>query len=273
MTYHILTIDSLALDKMKKATFRVHSIFQNVLNVAHKNELIIFANETVTKRPNLVAVDQITDFQRLDIKIGTIVRVHQNEIEIGNHQFLYKNAYHWKFQELVYIPLTIPKVMKFKEEIIDFLQTQSKLNYYNFKDNIEKQSMVDVYKFTQINRFKDAPNMIHAERLIGLGEGLTPHGDDVLAGYIFAKNLYREDKEFNQHVLKQTRLKSNIISYSMIDQIVHHQYSDDFKQLAYAIQNGSNEEQAIQTLADFGATSGLAILSGVAFGLEEVGME
>lgn len=113
-----------------------------------------------------------------------------------------------------------------------------------------------------------------ARRLIGLGLGLTPSGDDFLLGFVAARTACGETDEVRSlriqlayHIMKAT----NLISASYLRHGLHGRFSSHLKRLLDVLHSPNCTQaavrSAIETVIRIGSTSGRDALMGVLTGL------
>ncbi len=108
--------------------------------------------------------------------------------------------------------------------------------------------------------------------LLGLGPGLTPAGDDFLAGMLAAFHVTAPShpllETFHKEVLARARNATNIISFTMLKYAGMGQGPPGALAAAAAVAAGdpANLDNAVAEVLAAGATSGGDILTGIAFG-------
>ncbi|WP_079345551.1 oxamate carbamoyltransferase subunit AllH family protein [Vagococcus martis] len=113
-------------------------------------------------------------------------------------------------------------------------------------------------------------------RIIGLGIGLTPSGDDYLTGLILLLRLAKETdstlKRQLELVLKEEDLPTNIISEQ---QLYFASFGRSKQQLIRLINNIGDDEQSInqfkndvRLVQQIGSTSGFDLLLGISDGIK-----
>ncbi len=129
----------------------------------------------------------------------------------------------------------------------------------------------------------EMPRILGDERLeetltsqIGVGEGLTPYGDDFVIGCLLTCNRYRVNhgvqydlEHLNQQIVtaayqQTTRLSANLIELASLGE------SDErlMNALDYTMGSQDNLDDVAVDLSSWGHSSGLAGLAGIAFGIE-----
>ena len=91
------------------------------------------------------------------------------------------------------------------------------------------------------------------ERLVGLGPGMTPLGDDVLAGYLAGRSLYCGETQTLPDPCRTTALSATLLRLAA---------AGELPEPAHALLEGGDPEP----LLAFGATSGKGLIVGLALG-------
>jgi len=113
-----------------------------------------------------------------------------------------------------------------------------------------------------------------AEKMIGLGPGVTPSGDDILIGFL--AGLWSTAEEDSMHLsfihsfadaLRQLAKQTNEISRTYLYYAAQGQFSSSLSTLAEAIAMGRQVEQATQNAIRVGHSSGMDSVTGLLIGL------
>lgn len=132
----------------------------------------------------------------------------------------------------------------------------------------ESDSLVVAYRAGRIVEAVD-----HASRLIGLGPGLTPSGDDLLLGFLAALHTRRplpaEAAAFGAAVVRIARLSTNDISLAGLVTAADGAAGEVVSNLLCAICNAAIPaiETAVRDVLTIGASSGTDMALGVISGL------
>jgi hypothetical protein len=117
-----------------------------------------------------------------------------------------------------------------------------------------------------------------ASRLIGLGEGLTPSGDDFVGGMFFSfetlAKVFEQSSEFNRHDLESflayAKRSTNIISYTILADHVRGHGSEFLHQFLNALLCGESQDRLQDLLSravSLGNSTGWDILAGALTGM------
>lgn len=115
----------------------------------------------------------------------------------------------------------------------------------------------------------------HGSRLIGLGPGLTPAGDDYVLGLATVCAMpggsarARESRDLLAQVIADNAQRTNVISHAAMSQAVGGRVRDSIVRFAHAITGGSRSAMELRArrLIAIGATSGTDIMLGMLAGL------
>jgi hypothetical protein len=125
----------------------------------------------------------------------------------------------------------------------------------------------------------DFPRILRiAEDLVGLGEGLTPSGDDFIGGLLFSsfalQQIYTQHQGFTlsdvELFLDNSRNRTNLISYTMLKDLAAGQASDTLHRFINAILTDNHLESTYYfglELVRIGHSTGWDMLTGVWTGL------
>lgn len=271
----------------------VHSIFNTVINVlsSDRNNLLTLALDEVVSSPWMMKTEDNYLFELMKSKIapGDSVTLSENfTIEIKQIEWNYKNA--------VY---SVTKINKknpsekifnngFSNKIYQFIKEQGKDSglvsawdkYSIEKPNINEDENVYVKSYLQaIKKMSEATEnndksavLKHSYRLIGLGLGLTPTGDDFILGCLavwrfFESPLIEQFKESDW--IGNVKKKTTVISAFMLENGVNGYVNQALGDLLM-----HHKEKDLSTyLAPFlkiGATSGTDMLIGVIFAYKQM---
>lgn len=113
------------------------------------------------------------------------------------------------------------------------------------------------------------------QQLIGLGLGLTPSGDDFLAGIImgfFRMGKKTEAKYLACYFNKAASDRTTFVSLAFYRALAHGFVTEPYTQLLESIGSGerSQLERILKRIGELGATSGWDTLTGILFGISLV---
>ena len=270
----------------------VHSVFPHAINIilSHNKLLTFLPKEREDYRNPLSIVLDEENFSSWNIEKGDklylnkeTISFNEKNIEIDiSGKFIWDSGFRY-FGTLLSPPLILKNIrhIKFFLKIMNWDRGMLPLIVSDFKDNVYTKtikpyiSKLETWNFLERNtgEIKDivAP-------IIGLGDGLTPSGDDFLSGFMLilfymGKYLKLEDKVnvINSTIIAIAYDKTNIISRHFLEYAAH---GDTFFLLREIIKDTLFKKSLnldnFKKLVNFGSTSGASILSGLIFGLEYI---
>ena len=113
------------------------------------------------------------------------------------------------------------------------------------------------------------------EKCLGLGEGLTPAGDDLVLGYLLAINRWgdllcpeQDGREINQTIRQAAHRKTNTLSANLIECASLGQADERLIQALDGIMTGEPDpDTCVTLLLSWGHTSGMYVLAGMAWAI------
>lgn len=142
-----------------------------------------------------------------------------------------------------------------------------------------KYAWPTLIEIVQACNANDYPRILRtAENLIGLGEGLTPSGDDFIGGLLFSsftlQEIYTQYQGFTQsdvdYILDNSRNRTNLISNTMLKDLAAGHASDTLHRFINAIVTDKHLESTYSfglELVRIGHTTGWDLLTGVWTGM------
>lgn len=129
--------------------------------------------------------------------------------------------------------------------------------------------------YMQNNLMNRACQMV--QKIIGLGAGLTPSGDDFLCGFLLASSLkpalFTEFTRFLQHHIKiPLNQQTSLISSYFLDYALKNIYAENLWHIRKGVLDNNSKAitQWITKTAPMGHTSGADILLGLYYGLSAI---
>ena len=263
MNYQVLKMSTYAQDILVKNNQGiVHSVYRNTINVSIHSQLLAIQ----TKNSPLSPISLITDldseqFAQLPFSIGDSIVIENNtDAQIMNlspsRPFPKQHC-----QELF---------MNIRRSVITS-HTQGFDLIFQFSDSLSDNLILVAAR----NRMENAYHSYHKKdyentarelsRLIGLGLGLTPSGDDFLCGMLAGFHLLdRSNHTFTQclrHYIKENLKNTNEISQAFLKCALYGHYSLAVNKLW----TNPSYEQISQMFLQIGHSSGMDTLCGIYF--------
>lgn len=200
------------------------------------------------------------DFERVVVGMGAQFEVDQLRIPDAGVLLRFENGLEWIPSEPIDQPISKPRTIERLESLMSLV--------LNIKEsNAEVAEPLDPWVSGGVDRLEEA-----LSRRLGLGEGLTPSGDDFVNGFLLAMNRYRRflweygDLDRLNHQIvsaayqKTTRLSANLIELAT--------WGESDERLLNAVDYLQGADYVLGDIAadlsGWGHTSGVAVLAGMA---------
>lgn len=255
-------LDSRTETLLKESSAKVHSIFTNNINILAEDTLITISNQ-VSKQRHIIKIKECIDFTNMPVSIGDSVILSNKQICLNNEVCF---AYEDEACSIIDPFLQTYQLRKEHLHLLDNLKEWMLKQKKVHLDNYPKEDILMRYQFDKIDTFLKNKDIKSAKNLIGLGLGLTPIGDDILFGFILAKQAIDEHTFDFSALIKSVEEKTNILSIQLLKDLVHKDYSLYYREALeeFFIQI---DIAKLKDLVHFGETSGMAILTGFLYGL------
>lgn len=274
------------IKQINTSNFRgnVHSIFNRTINIQclESDELYTVACHEIDNGPNtlVLGIDRFNGFH-----VGTnetVIAANQKLVISNKLVISIEKANIWE-----------SKLPKYPVNLEIFYQNISLLKRYidlhgkggGIKKSTMPQSPFDVEMSKILEERilmlqaeiikKGMPNVVDcAIRLVGLGPGLTPSGDDFLVGLFTSMNIPNSPlylhRTHAEEVIKNAKALTNDISYIALKKASYGQVRESIIQLVQSIFTGKEEEviTSLNKVLNIGSSSGTDIALGLYFGLE-----
>lgn len=261
---------------------KIHSIFDKVVNIlSEENILYTISNNTTDNAPYTLKVDYDESFNDITNQNEKVLK-NDNQILIGKTVIDLSTVNIWNMKDNKIIKFShdiVKKNIKFFNMLIETMGKDGGCKYYYLKHFLNKDykaSLIERELAKRIEHFyknlnEDKISKEDITRLIGLGMGLTPSGDDFLTGFLATINLF----ESNEHLFNQIKnyislpLKSTTdISSAMIKAALEGKYREYVNQFIYSFLEDDKEKflKAFKNLLKIGSSSGTDMSVGIVLG-------
>ncbi|MFN4214070.1 MULTISPECIES: DUF2877 domain-containing protein [unclassified Exiguobacterium] len=237
----------------------VHSVFQNVLNIEliEQDRLIAVSTPRRPLAPDMVQLKEALDFRSVAPDIGTRVVIGEG--------FTFENG-------LTVSLDAAPVDLHVKARVIDAAAVEALYTFlvaYGKEGGMlrpyrKRIEAVSIGRWNTEERFIDQV-MKEGEltRLIGLGPGLTPAGDDYVTGRLLAAHLLGRPLDVPLDVIRLSRDKTTRVSYHMLRHAYHGRTNEAVLDLFHTL----TDLDALKRVLAIGSTSGTDFLVGVHAGI------
>lgn len=234
-----------------------------------KDELIFITNRQL-KSPITINLDSSATLEQI-VKPLQPVSVVAKEIHLGdtatidistiphNNTSSPENSFAQQFkltQETLNLSSAVLAIINTSQSVLD----PNGFAHEGIKDFV-RNGIIPLREVEKQERFIEA-----AMKIVGLGSGFTPSGDDVIGGFLSTYNSFTDNVNRGKIILDLdlVQQRTNWISAKLMDYMQHQVLDDHIQQLIRSAESGSESEFviALETLLPRGHTSGIDISVG-----------
>lgn len=244
----------------------VHSIFQKALNLMdEENHLYTLLSEEMDDGPMAVTLP-IRSFETLSIKKNQELLLTKEAIYCPSQRFSLEKAVSFSLSFPSYDPS--PWCYGHIEETENLLERENLHGTSPFEkamDFLLKERLREVLE--SFHRNDPMEIAAASKKLLGLGPGLTPSGDDILLGILLVLNLpgnpYKKHLQVFVRVLEEAGEETNYLSLQGLKRAQEGYVRRILLDFIRAILEEKDIEKERQKVIGIGHTSGQDILRGV----------
>ena len=238
-------------DLVEEGTYPFHSRFNRAVNFTQANRLISVVDETIGDGPlNIVLPDFHASHSRGPLQ------VFAREVIFEGRKYptasRYSSTISGKPRNLSVFKRLLTTTAPPKS--LAFLLDESRVQ--NFQTGFERRFVAHVQR--SVHEIFHGDRLEGVRALSGCGIGLTPSGDDFLAGHLIGLHLRGENTD---DVFEAAR-SDNIFSNTFLDLARQGRLFARMKDLIHALKNGRAVRQCTERLFAVGSTSGADLATG-----------
>jgi hypothetical protein len=258
-------------DQLPVGHFTIHSRFNRVVNFINSSNQIVFVTNVIENLAfNGVFIKNVDILQVESIAIENDSIIINSQpfarsgLEVYNSLFEYKNVESYKFENRI-LNLIETQPELFSEKSLAFLIIPEREKY--FSSGFDLHFMLNSKKGAELIGNGDIIGGVKI--LKGTGYGLTPAGDDFIAGMLWGLHYLTECygvdlSKLRNEIFDASKGKNELVN-SFLLQAKLGRYFYSFKNfLSLSVHNLSGYE-SLKELLSIGATSGADMLSGYIF--------
>lgn len=259
MNYKIISIDSDIVHCLKVNRAYIIGVYTSTIHLFLNGELLTLGH-SISKGKHHVVIDRDIDFVQHEISKSSEVTFDVSKLSIGDLIF-----------EIEHIDTFLPYLIQFQiddhmihllETLKTYIKDHHTINHYNYP----KSDLWLNYQFKKIDSFLHEPSYKTAQAIVGLGIGLTPLGDDILTGFILARNTLGLTDPWILDIISYSKTKTNLLSYQNLYDTQKRLYPEIYINMIEGLWIDHEIEHS-KAVLNLGATSGAGILTGFIYGL------
>ncbi len=236
---------SLIQNRRYQGTYRVHSIYRNVLNLTAENDaLVSVVNKNVSMGPARIRIPYDTDFRTASMSF--IPEIHGRTITLSSVE---GTLVFWDTQ-----PFPTSGIKNSRAEAAARLEPvleRERCRIFDSESRTEQAVLSVLREKLRQGRILD---------IIGFGPGLTPLGDDCALGYLLGETLLENRR--HEDLYPQIKDRTTLVSAEFLYQVCHGGISDDLMEMALELFTEESGTAKTERVLRFGHSSGWGILYG-----------
>lgn len=262
-------------DHLEKGIYNVHSRFSEVVNFYSGNAFVFIVNNHIGGGPFNVVVDDV-DFSELESLI-----IAEEYFQLNDEKVFFETSkrYNSQIEVMDFNEKKFKQTLNYFEKVL--VENSSAKSLTFLLDESRKKNFKSSYEIEFVRRFDSAlecftsSNYLEGVKLIkGVGFGLTPSGDDFIAGFLIALNVIQKLEKVDYSSLiahiyeaaKGSNLFTNIFLLAAKNGSLFEKFKNLINSILYSGQNEILENT--HTLISFGETSGADQGVGFLFGIK-----
>ncbi|WP_207696021.1 hypothetical protein DOK67_0000621 [Enterococcus sp. DIV0212c] len=287
-TYQSLSGEQTFLSKIRNEQWKgeVHSTFNRTINIiCASGELYTIAAEELDNAPNTLRVSEFFN-DRLELAIGTPIFTRKDQLLISDiAEIQLQNVNEWQYPQIEF-----PKKQEYSRlsDRVNLVNEWLKQINENGGYLLNKVSVTTYEKMIYTMLWKESNQLLtylkekqlfqamkQLNRVIGLGPGLTPSGDDFLVGLalIFTTENYpyHSLKQWLVNSRNELKKRTNVISFSTLDWAIKGAARERIGLFLEELFCGEKEEllkEKMMAVLAIGSTSGGDMLTGMLAGIK-----
>lgn len=253
---------------------RVHSVFRSAVNLTMADDLVTIVPDEDGGLPNGILVAARPDFRTLGVRVGMAVEIDAAMVRVPDGRLAIRldGARPWSPR----IPVTDGRDWPFRSPAVHAIArrhvraTDTAATTAGLMAIPPARERLAALR-RAIVRTDRAAAAVAARALVGLGPGLTPSGDDALAGIEAALGaLGHPAAGFLATALDDVTERTTAVSAALLRHAARGEFSERIHRLLAALLDGDDAglPMAIEGAVAWGATSGRDCLIGVLSGLD-----
>lgn len=235
--------------------YQKHSVYRNVVNYCslEGDHFVSIVNQNVCLGPSRIKIDSNLDFKENQEKFPKYLNFTEILLKIPE-----QNRLLW----------CLPKTNNvIKKDSLQEILYELEIICETEKGRLFPLDGINVCMFEIIEKaffnFEQEEKVFHLSKIIGMGPGLTPLGDDILCGLLLCRNFLEYDVKWNEKVKKYAKNHTTSFSYRFIENACQKEYSEDLYSFACQVfKEGKVREESVEEILSFGSSSGFGILYG-----------
>jgi hypothetical protein len=265
-------IDTIFKEK-KSSSFSVHSIFKKSINFSNGDSIFTVTNSEVPISPLNISLTDADINGRFENK--SIFNLEYPFLISENIKIFMTSEIVDTMLEAFSVP-SIDSIREFKKETIQLTEGKDgiiKLYHTTSSDDVLLERIRERVEAIRKSIVQNETTLFESDlnKLFGLGNGLTPSGDDFIYGLYATLRTFNLKPVFSERIgllIDECKDRTGDISLNILRSLRAGHIYIPLKQLFRNMNSNKDCREPIMNLINYGSTSGSDILAGVLFALE-----
>lgn len=241
----ILADRSLIQNERYQGTYRVHSVYRNVLNLTTDNDVLVsVVNTNISMGPARIRVPEDMDFRTAAESCIPVIHGQMITFPSVEGTLAFWNTQSFPASCIRNSPAAAaaklyPVLERERRRIFDPDSKTTQMILEILEEKLRQGSLLDI---------------------IGFGPGLTPLGDDCVLGYLLGETVL--EQRTHEELFPRIKNRTSLISAEFLYQICHGGISDDLMEMAREVLAEDAGTWKTEQVLNYGHSSGWGILFG-----------
>lgn len=253
-------------------TGEVHSVFQRVINIRDdRGRMYSFLGASLDHGPDAIILD-IEELDSLGISAGDRVSGSIEGLRMGKHRIEVWEAkpYTLNLPEYRTDAATLRLRMAYAKTRLGSIASDRSTPFLAMMESMLEERRLHLKEALRSGDVKESARL--GRKLLGLGQGLTPSGDDILLG-LFCVILMGDSpleglKDFPQALLVDAESLTNDLSLWGLIRASKGQVREKVSDFVRDLAEGKEITDSLESILDIGHSSGKDITTGILTGFE-----
>lgn len=248
-----------------KGPYPVHSAYRNTLNIDLNGRILTLQPSYIPRTPLSAVLDCTPEVFEVIARSAKQVDLRNGFLKVGSNTVVLSGTdyYSSTLDEVAVAPFRL------KRTILRVLSGRKNESFFwcLYPDLVGKSSRFSGIREAAEILKETEGDLTRLARLIGLGQGLTPSGDDFLIGVLYGLTLLdrTEERSALAEKIRSELGKTNTISAAFLDSACNGEYSEPLLAIARCGRTCPDEHltQCVREAASVGHSSGCDTLAGI----------
>lgn len=250
----------------------VHSVFQRVINFRDdRGWMYSFLAASLDHGPDSVILD-IEELDSLGISAGDRISGSIEGLRVGKYliEVWQAKPYTLSLPDYGTDAVTLRSRMAYAKARIGSIESDRSTPFLAMMDSMLEERRLHLKEALRTGNLEESARM--GRKLLGLGQGLTPSGDDILLGFfcvvLMGNSPLEGLKDFPEALLEDADSLTNDLSLWGLKRAARGQVREKVSDFVTDLAQGKEITDSLESILDIGHSSGKDITTGILTGFE-----